>query len=196
MNFAALFKAYDTVMALRQVAKRFKGEPAAPPETGMSPQTAAQGIAGQIEARLSNVLVAALKEAFDRDHARLELERAQLDEQRRRAEETLRMELRRQTAERELGRLRLIAGTAMVGWIASVLVLGARLSDASSPARAALALGWVLLLAALGAAFSAQGRLGTFTPDSASPVDAGRGGAASVWLLIAGLAVTASSLLL
>ena len=53
------------------------------------------------------MVVAALKEAFDRDHARLELERGQLEEERRRAAAALQAELRRQAIDRELGRLRL-----------------------------------------------------------------------------------------
>ena len=103
MNFSTLFKAYDAVVAFRDATRRFKGlssEPP-PPETSLSPSAAAQGIAGQIETRLTNVVVAALKEAFDRDHARLELERAQVEEQQRRAEEALRLELRRQAIDRE-----------------------------------------------------------------------------------------------
>lgn len=198
MTFLTLFKALDAVMAFRDAAKRFQGAPpaAVPADASLSHESAGQGPAGQIEARLTNVVVAALKEAFDRDHARLELERAQLDEQRRRADEALRLELRRQAADRELGRLRLIAGTAMVGWIASVLVLGTRLSNASTPARAVLALGWLLLLGALGAAFAAQGRIGTLAADGERPVEPGGAGAALVWLLMAGLAVIATSLLL
>src|SRR5215212_9616727 len=102
-------------MALRDAARKFKAtsSPAAPPaETSLSQTAAAQGIAGQIETRLTNVVVAALKEAFDRDHARLELERVQMEEARRHAEEALRAELRRQTIDREVARLRLLAGTA------------------------------------------------------------------------------------
>src|SRR6187399_3218507 len=100
MNFSSLFRAFDAAIALRDAAKRFKGEPSGG-ESGLAPAPAAgSALAGQIEARLTNVVVAALKEAFDRDHARLELERAQIEEQRRRGEETLRLELRRQTVDR------------------------------------------------------------------------------------------------
>ena len=60
---------------------------------------------GHLEARLTGVMVSALKEAFDRDAARLDLERAALDDQRRRAEEALRLELVRQ-------RPRLVFGAA------------------------------------------------------------------------------------
>ena len=107
--------------------------PRRPPEPPGFPATIqAQGLAGQIEARLTNVVVAALKEAFDRDHARLEMERAQLEEERRRAAAALQAELRRQAIDRELGRLRLLVGAAMVGWIASVAIVAGGLAGAST----------------------------------------------------------------
>ena len=191
MNLANLFRAYDAVIAFRDAARRLKDSSgASKSETTLSPTTA-QGIAGQIESRLTHVVVAALKEAFDRDHARLELERAQIDEQRRRAEEALRLELRRQTVDREIGRLRLLAGTALVGWIASIAVLLGH--QASAPSRMVLGAGWLLLLGSLGAAFSAQGRVNADRIDKPERTDAG---ALPLWLLIAGLAATAISLLL
>jgi hypothetical protein len=198
MNFVTIFKAFDTVMALRDAARKFKAgsEPAATVDTTLSQQSAAQGLAGQIEARLTHVVVAALKEAFDRDHARLELERSQLDEQRRRAEEALRLELWRQAVDRELGRLRLIAGAGLVGWIASIAMLAMRVADASAASRGAMAVGWFLLLAALGSAFTAQGRVATVAAAGDGPMEPARGGAVSLWLLVAGLAVTAISVLL
>jgi hypothetical protein len=191
MNLANLFRAYDAVVAFRDAARRLKDSSApSKPETSLSQTAAAQGLAGQIETRLTNVVVAALKEAFDRDHARLELERAQIEEQRRRADEALRLELRRQTVDREIGRLRLLAGTALVGWIASTAVLFVH--QASVPSRAVLGVGWLLLLGALGAAFNAQGRVNTERIDKPERADPG---ALPLWLLIAGLAATAISLL-
>jgi hypothetical protein len=201
VNVVTLFKAVDALMAFREAAKRFKGsstpssDPARVPEPA-SPPTAMQGLAGQIETRMTNVVVAALKEAFDRDHARLELERSQIDEQRRRAEAAMRLEIRRQAADRELARLRLVAGAAMVGWISSVVMLGAGFVGESTIARACIAGGWVLLLGALGAAFSGQRGIGASLPDDAHAADGGTAGAASLWLLLAGLAATAVSLLL
>lgn len=189
MNLAGLFKAVDALIAARDVAKRFRG--------GDTPTEAAEppppsGLVGQIETRLTNVVVAALKEAFDRDHARLEMERSHLEEERRRAGAALEHELRRQAADRELARLRLLAATAMVGWLASVAIVAAGLVAASMPARVVLALGWLLLLGALGAAFMAQGRVAMSAPHEMP----GTAGAASFWLLLAGLAATAVSLLL
>jgi hypothetical protein len=191
VNFQNLFRAYDALMAFRDAARRFKNPSEPPPETALSQTPSAQGLAGQIETRLTNVVVAALKEAFDRDHARLELERAQLDEQRRRAEEAMRQELRRQAIDRELARLRLLAGAALVGWIASVVMLF--LHPSGLPSHVALGLGWLLLLGALGAAFQAQGRVNAVVTDRDERRDFG---ALPLWLMIAGLASTAISLLL
>lgn len=189
MNLAGLFKAVNALIAVREVAKRFTdGDPVTPPAAPPAPPA---GLAGQIETRLTNVVVAALKEAFDRDHARLELERMHLEEERHRTEAALQQELRRQAADRELMRLRMLAATAMVGWLASVAIVVAGFAGASTAGRVVLGLGWLLLLAALGAAFSAQGRV------AASPAgSAGAAGTASLGLLLAGLAATAMSLIM
>src|SRR5688572_22730501 len=74
---------------------------------------------GPLETRLAGVLVAALKEAFDRDSTRLELERSQIEAERQRAEQALRAELRRQAAERALAHARLIAMLAVGVWALS-----------------------------------------------------------------------------
>jgi hypothetical protein len=197
MNFAAFFKALDAVVLFREVTKRFTAPAETPSrqETSLERTVADDTLVGHLETRLTNVVVAALKEAFARDHARLELERAQLDEQRKRAEEAMHLELRRQAADREVGRLRLVAGTAMVGWIASVVLLVARLGEVSGIARGTIAAAWLLLLGALGAAFTAQGKVSAYAVDTRQPVDAGSAGAAALWLLIAGLAAAAGSLL-
>ena len=198
MNFAGLVKAFDAIVLLREAARRFTGaDRTTPQETGIAPlPSSPTALTGQIEARLTGVVVAALKEAFDRDHARLELERAQLEEQRRRAEDAMRAELRRQAADREVGRLRLIAGTALVGWIAAVAVMVVRLEAASVLSRGISAVGWLLLLAALGTAFTAQGRVSAAVPSPSAPIEAGSPGTAALWLLIAGLASATLALVL
>jgi hypothetical protein len=198
MNFGAILRAFDTVIVLRDAIRRLKSpgheSPSVTSLAQSNPPTTA--LSGPIEARLTGVVVAALKEAFDRDHARLELERAQLEEQRRRADEALRAELRRQAAEREVGRLRLIAGTALGGWIAAVAMVAIRLDAASAMSRAVSAVAWLLLLAALGAAFTAQGRVSASVPGTSALVEAGTLGATALWLLIGGLACAAAALLL
>jgi hypothetical protein len=191
-----LIRAFDALIALRDVARPFTDRPPRdqPGEsdragTTLAQNTAAQAVAGQIENRLTNVVVAALKEAFDRDHARLELERTHLEEERRRADAALRLEARRQAAERELARLRLLAGAALFGWLVSVVLLVVRAATASMVSRGLMGAGWILLLLAVGAAFDAQRRIATFTADSEPAPSAGWSGAAALWLLVAGLAI-------
>lgn len=196
MNLGSLLRAFDTVAAVRDAARRLKatGPPqSSQPETAL---TSANSLHGPIEARLTGVVVAALKEAFDRDRARLDLERAQLDEQRRRADDASRAELRRQAVDREVGRLRLIAGTALVGWIAAVAFALTRLASMSTVSRAVSAAGWLSLLAAIALAFMAQGRIGAGTTGSSSSVENGRSGDAALGLLIVGLACAGIALLL
>src|SRR5438093_1159875 len=110
---------------------------------------------GQLETRLAGVVVAALQEAFDRDSRRLELEREQLEAERRRAERLLQLELLRQAGDREVGRLRLLAGVAAGNWLGT-LFFSARLAGGSLQARIALGVGWALLLTALALSFVAQ----------------------------------------
>ncbi len=194
MNFPVLFRAFDTVMAFRAAAKHFSASSRQPEHEQQTEPAATQGFVGQLENRLTSVIVAALKEAFDRDHARLELERAQLDEERRRAEAALRLEIRRQAVDREIARHRLLAGASMAGWIVSVVLVAAGAAGESTAARVALAVAWMLLLGALGAAFTAERRVSAASLDSDDALDVGAG-AAAPWLLMVGLAATAVSLL-
>jgi hypothetical protein len=155
-------------------------------------------VGGIVEARLASVVVAALKEAFDRDTRRLELEREQAEAERARAERTLRLELRRQAGDREIGRLRLLAGVAVVAWLGT-LFFSARLMGGPVGARAALGFGWLLLLAAVAASFSAQSRvaaaLDAMAPDDRS-IASVAGGALTVWLIVAGLALICVAVLI
>src|SRR4051812_16833707 len=112
---------------------------------------------GGLETRLAGVVVAALKEAFDRDHQRMELERQHIEAERQRAERALRLEMLRQAGDREIGRMRLVAGIALAGW-AGTFLLASRLL-ASTSGRVALGAGWVMLLVALACAFTEQSRV-------------------------------------
>jgi hypothetical protein len=154
---------------------------------------------------------AALKEAFDRDTRRLELERDQLEKERRRAELALRVELLRQAGDREIGRLRLLSIVAVTSWL-GVLFFSTRLVEGQAMARAVYGIGWVLLLAALGAASVAQQRVaralarignadpGLGGPEGAAPLldrlPSGLAGTLAPWLIVAGLAVIAVSVLI
>src|SRR5204863_1939163 len=106
----------DGVLGATDLVRWVKGQPPAE----------APG-AGALETRLAGVVVSALKEAFDRDHQRLELERQRIDEERERAERLLRLEWLRQAGEREIARLRVMAGVALAGWLGT-LFLVARLT--------------------------------------------------------------------
>ena len=117
-----------------------------------------------------------------------------IDAERRRAERALRLELGRQAVDREIGRLRLLAGLAVAGWLGTLLFVPSLL-ETSIASRAALGVGWVCLLAALGASFTAQSvvarSLGDLQPDASGSVSisAGPAGAVAPWLIVAGLGV-------
>lgn len=193
MGFAQWMRVLDTVNGLVQISGRFRRGPEDVPAPFTGPQPP-----GQLEARLAGVLVAALKEAFDRDRARMDLERTQMDAERQRAEEALRAELRRQAAERALGQLRMIAVMAIGVWMLSA-ALAVSLTGMREPlAKLLMGGGWVLSFAALGSAFAAWQHVSTWSADTrtirSEPLPH-RAAAAAPWLLLASLALTGGSLL-
>ena len=126
------------------------------PQAGASQELqAAPPLQGGLEARLAGVVVAALKEAFDRDSRRLELEREQLAAERLRAERAMRLELRRQAADHEIGRQRLLAGVAFAAWIGT-LAFSSRVIGGPLGARLALGAGWLFLLGAIASSFDVK----------------------------------------
>jgi hypothetical protein len=154
---------------------------------------------GTLEARLAGVVVAALKEAFERDSRRLDLEREQAAAEHLRAELALRLELRRQAGDRELARLRLMAVVAVASWIGT-LFFSVRLIGGSPGARVALGAGWALLLAAVAAAFAGQSSAGrALAPDDLDrdgTVPSSVAGALAPWLIVLGLALVGLSVLI
>jgi hypothetical protein len=140
---------------------------------------------GSLEARLGGVVVAALKEAFDRDSRRLELEREQLEAERLRAERALYLELQRLAGDREIGRLRLLAGVAVASCIGTLLLV-ARLAGGGIGTRVAFAGGWLLLLAAIAASFMAQSRVAA-SLGAGGETSSGLSGALTLWLIVCGL---------
>ena len=156
---------------------------------------------GHLEARLAGIVVAALKEVFDRDSRRLELECEQMEAERHRAERALKLERLRQAGDREIGRLRLVAGVAVASWIAT-LFLSIRLLVPNLGARLALGGGWTLVLAALASAFVAQshvadalGRMDEASGHREAPVSS-VAGKLSPWLVVIGLALVGIAALL
>jgi hypothetical protein len=160
------------------------------------------GLGGPLEARLAGVVVSALKEAFDRDAARTDLEREALDDQRRRAEEALRLDLVRQAGDHALSRIRTIGAAALVVWVVSVVFAMRFPEGLAGIGRVALGLGWASLLGAIAASFAAHSRVSRWVARAqstkATPADVPEGGsmAAAPWLVLAGLALVAVSLLL
>jgi hypothetical protein len=162
---------------------------------------------GGFETRLTGVVVAALKEAFDRDARRLELERQQLQAERQRADRVLRLELLRQAGDREISRLRLIAGIGVASWIGTLL-FAARLAAMGAASRVVLGLGWVLLFAGTAASLGAQSQVGRalqrldmqrLDDDRTMAADfalTGAAGSLAPWLILAGLAVAGASVLI
>jgi hypothetical protein len=163
--------------------------------------TSAGGALGHLETRLTGVVVAALKEAFDRDAKRLELEREQLERERARAERLLKLDLLRQAGDREIGRLRMMAGVAVGSWIGTLL-FASQLLEGSLSARVMLGAGWVLLLGAMSLSFAAQARVSRVLATIDAPaaraddITAGPAGAVAPWLIVCGLAVIGFAALL
>ena len=208
----------DALGGFAEIAGRVAGARAdvPRPQTGSGSAGAAGAIGplGQVEARLTGVLIAALKEAFDRDSARLELERGQQqsedrrrEAEQRRLDEALKAELRRQTetarrqsADRALAQPRTVALLAAGAWalsaVLAVLVPGMR---ADLP-RLLLGLGWLLAIAAVGAAFAGVRRVSAWSLESspeatlAGPPSTTIADAAP-WLFVAALAAIAVALL-
>jgi hypothetical protein len=174
-------------------------KPGPPPETGITPASA--GPLAQLETRLAGVVVAALKEAFDRDKARMDLERAHLEAERQRAEEALRAELRRQAADLALGRVRATAIMALGVWMLSAALAVWMPGMRTGAARYVLGGGWACALGSLGCAFAGWQRVATWMAlESAgalrSDSQPGRLELAAPWLLIAAVALVGFGLLL
>src|SRR6478609_701013 len=190
MGIANWMRVLDTVTGLARMGGRLRAT--LDPTYPQVPETAARGL----ETRLAGVVVAALKEAFDRDRARMELERSQIESERRRAEEALAAELRRQTAEHALGQLKLLAIMAIAMWMLSAALAVWLPGMRAGLPRGLLGLGWALAFAALGCTFAGSQAISRWT---ASPVTAGPppdGGASfAPWLLLLALASTGASLL-
>ena len=157
-----------------------------------------------LEVGLAGVVVAALKEVFNRDTHRLELEREQLERERERADRRLKIELLRQTGERELGRLRLLSGVAAASWFGTLVaaLFSGRMSAAGVAARVLLGSGWVMLPAALAISLVAQSRVvgalarldrevdgHAFGGVRADDLISGGGVVLAPWLIVVGLAL-------
>ena len=86
--------------------------------------------------------------------------------------------------------------TAIASWLAT-LFFSSRLMGGPVVARVLLGGGWVLLLAAVAASFSAQARVAAALDVSSDdrPISSGAGGVLAVWLIVAGLALVGVAVL-
>jgi hypothetical protein len=191
MGVAHWMRVVETVGNLAQFADRFRQKPSAAAAPDVAPPV---GTGTGLEARLAGVVVAALKEAFDRDRVRMDLEREQIEAERRRAQQALDAEIRRQAADRAVGQLRLVAVIAASAWMLSA-ALGVWLDGMRGGVpRALLACGWLSAFATIGCAFAGWQRT---TQDTAGGGIALTGGpaAAAPWLLLGALTLIGASLL-
>jgi hypothetical protein len=193
MGFAQWLRLADTLSGLVQVSARTWGG------RDQEPGLPAGRQLGALETRLAGVLVGALKEAFDRDSARTDLEREHLESERRRAEAALRAELRRQAAERALGQLRLMAVMAFVVCMIAVAVGVWLPGMREALPRTMMGIGLALAIGALGCTFAAWQYVSAWSADMLSAESSGvprhTAGSAAPWLLLSSLALVIASLL-
>ena len=210
VNWNGIWRVAQAVFGIAEASRHFMAPPRAPQGaaadeldiTDLTRPAPGSGMLGHLEARLTGVVVSALKEAFDRDAARLDLERAMLEDQRRRAEQALRLELVRQAADRALGRLRTIGGLALVVWVVSVFFAMRFPEGLEGAARIVLGAGWLGLFGSAAASFAASTRVSRWVAsarlENAAPESMPESGpaAAAPWLALAGLALVGVSLLM
>ena len=182
----------DGVLGATDVVRWVRGTPA-------STDVAPRGAVGALETKLAGTVVAALKEVFDRDSERLEIERRQAEEARLRAERALRLELLRQAGEREIARLRMLTGVAVAG-LAGTAILAARLGTHAPLARTLFAFGIVAFILALAGSLNGQAQVSKALGEGNDRVPADEvtrspgGGAAVIAVLAAVLLVLAGVL--
>jgi len=180
----------DTVTGLARTAGRLRAT-FDPGSTDI-----AEGTTRGLETRLAGVVVAALKEAFDRDRARMDLERTQVEAEQRRAEEALAAELRRQAADRALGQLKLLAIMAIAAWMLSAALAVWLPGMRAGVPRGLLGAGWALSFGALACTFVAFQTISTWGASGPpNTLPASRASAVAPWLLVLALASTGASLL-
>lgn len=155
---------------------------------------------GIVEARLAGLLVGAIGEVFERSRRQQQqIDRERLEEERRQAERERKLAVTREAGDREIGRLRLVAGLALAGWIGSLFIT-TMLPGASTSARVLIVAGWVLLLAAMTSALAAQANLAdalaALSDPDGRPPDSGLAGVVATWLLVSGLGLIAIAALM
>jgi hypothetical protein len=149
---------------------------------------------------LASVVAAALREVFERDARRMQMLREKVEADRQRAERALRVELLSRAADREAGRLRLLAGCALASWIGTVIAMIWLNSD-SLAVRVLLGSGMLLQLASFASALLVHTTLSDPLEVLATTDDMTRrkgiaGLDVALWLLIVGLVLVGVAVIL
>ncbi len=200
MVFATWLRALNAVGTVAEAARLFRGT------RGSSdvPTTVHEADVGGLETRLANVVVAALREAFDRDRARFDLERELHAAEQSRQEHAQRLEWLRQTGTYALTQTRQLAILSIVVWMVSAAAAG-WLAPLGTLAKSLVGLGWFGLAAALCAALLTHQHLAAWlargasepVPPSPAPSQLPQFAAqtAMPWAFLTGFIITAAGLL-
>ena len=117
MAFVTLLRALNAVGTVAEVTRVFHSAR----EASTPPNATVETDATDLERGLASVVVAALKEVFDRDRSRFELEREAREAAHARAEWVLRLEWLRQAATQSLSQVRLLASFSVTVWVVSAV---------------------------------------------------------------------------
>jgi hypothetical protein len=141
--------------------------------------------------------------SYDPEAELVKIERQRLDAERLRAERVAALELVRQAGDREISRLRLLAGIAVASWAGTLWFAVRLVGFGGIGARIALGAGWILLLCAIALAFAGQARVarhvqqaGDWSTIAPGAVSSGASGTAALSLLVAGLALASLAALI
>ena len=164
---APWLRALNAVGTVAQATRAFRGMR----ESAKSADAAAAPDASDLERGLANVVVAALKEAFDRDRARFEVEREESGTRSGpRPSRPWRADRLRQAGAQTLIQIRLLAVLGVVVWVASVIAAGFS-SPLTLGAKWLLGGGWLALSGAMASAFIAHQRFTAWLAMDPTPPD-------------------------
>jgi hypothetical protein len=161
---------------------------------------------GRAGTRLANVRESPVKGELPRawfgswvtewEQRRMEFERERMEVERQRVERALKLDLLRQAGDREIGRLRLMAGIAAASLIGTLVFFGQVVSTLFAALRPGtrlmLVAGWILILVALVLSYSGQARVALTLAQVSEPSgrerpSAGMVGALVPWFIALGL---------
>ena len=196
MAFVTLLRALNAVGTVAEVTRVFHSAR----EASTPPNATVETDATDLERGLASVVVAALKEVFDRDRSRFELEREAREAAHARAEWVLRLEWLRQAATQSLSQVRLLASFSVTVWVVSAVGAG-YLAPLPTNGTLFLGFGWATLAAAVAAAVIAHQRLAAWLaaePGRSTAADTVPGTAthtALSWLLLVGFILATASVI-